>query len=92
MYSMALLLLCLDNPSLGVDLPSNIGEILHNNLDKIEFNSFTVSSKTQDKDGQWVCGTMNVKLATTGSYTTFKFVAQIYPEGTWGFQGGPHRG
>jgi hypothetical protein len=87
--SVALILLCLDHPSFGADLPSNIDSILQNNIDKLQFDSFTISRTTQNQDGQWLCGTMNVRLATTGTYSTFKFVAQIYPEGTWGFPGAP---
>ena len=78
-YSVALILLCLDRPCFGTDLPPNIDQILHNNVDKIDFDSFTVLRTTHNQEGQWLCGTMNVRLAMTGTYATVKICSSVIP-------------
>lgn len=69
-------------PSPPAEPSPDVQSMLHNNLDKIEFSSLTISRTVVDQYGYWLCGTMTARLAT-GSYGYFQFVAQIFPDQLW---------
>jgi hypothetical protein len=73
----AALLAALTAPIHGQGLPGDLEAALRDNVDKIKFRSFAVSSKGQFKDGTWICGTMSARTSY-GEYLDFKFTAQLY--------------
>jgi hypothetical protein len=61
-------------------LPPDIENILHDNLDKIIFRSYSITKmgKTEDTHQTWVCGTIDAKTSPSGEYHQFNFAA-VYP-------------
>ena len=66
--------------------PSDIAAVLQDNVDRIAFRSFNIIKTTKDEECDWLCGTMSARFAD-GNYYDVQFVAQIYPELTFGTSG-----
>jgi hypothetical protein len=77
MASVAVISVTMIFHSFGNELPPNLEHMLHDNIDHIDFRTFTVARSTEDKYNVWICGTISVKTIHD-NYLEERFVAQLY--------------